>query len=83
MDTRATRAWDRSGSVPGLDQMTEHDLLDELHRLADACERLNLEITNHLGEHGFVLMPADPSDSSIFRQKDMLEVSGFRAREAI
>ena len=29
--------------MPALNQMSEHELIAELHRLADACERLNRE----------------------------------------
>jgi hypothetical protein len=31
--------------MPGLDQMSEQDLIAELHRVADACERLDQEVT--------------------------------------
>jgi hypothetical protein len=32
-------------TLPGLDQMSEQELLAELHRVADACERLDQEVT--------------------------------------
>ena len=35
---------DRS-TLPGLDQMSEQELLAELYRVADACERLDQEVT--------------------------------------
>jgi hypothetical protein len=30
--------------MPALNQMSEHELIAELHRLADVCERLNREV---------------------------------------
>jgi hypothetical protein len=42
---RASCAYGDRSTLPGLDQMSEQDLIAELHRVADACERLDQEVT--------------------------------------
>lgn len=61
--------------MPGLDQMNEQELIAELHRVADACERLDQEVARATNRQQFSTNSGEVTQASQDTQTLLAEMN--------